>query len=71
MFGEIIYQVHNSLAGEPLAYLKPQLKEMDEVNNYARQFHHDTNSDFEQALIVDGELLAFAKRALALIYKNG
>lgn len=71
MFGEIINQVHNSLDGEPLAYLKPQLEEMDEVNNYARQFHHDTNSNFEQALIVDGELLAFAKRALALIYKNG
>ncbi len=71
MFGQIIALAAQAPAGDPLAYLKPMLKEMGEVNDYAGQFHHDTNAGFETVSVVDAELFGFARRALTLIYQNG
>src|ERR1051326_4555127 len=70
-FGQIIAHAAQAQAGDPLAYLQPILKELGEVNDYAGQFHHDTNPGYETVQVVDGELLGFAKRALNLIYQNG
>lgn len=67
MFGKIIEFITLAPAGDPLAHLKPMLKEISEINEYARQFHHDT----ETVRVVDGELLSFARRALRLVYENG
>lgn len=71
MFGQIIALAAQAPAGDPLAFLQPLLKELGEVNDYAGQFHHDTNAGFDNAPVVDGELLGFAKRALNLIYQAG
>jgi wobble nucleotide-excising tRNase len=71
MFGQIIAHAAKAPAGDPLAYLQPMQKELDEVNDYARQFHHDTNPGFEGVPVVDGELIGFAMRALNLIYQAG
>lgn len=71
MFGQIIAEAANARSGDPLGYLQPLLKKLGEVNDYAGQFHHDTNPGFESVPVVDGELLGFAKRALELIYQNG
>ncbi len=71
MFGKVIDLARQAQPGDPLAYLQPTLKEMGEVNDYARQFHHDTNRYCESVALVDGELLGFAKRALKLIYQSG
>lgn len=71
MFGQIIALAAQALAGDPLAYIQPILKEMSEVNDYAGQFHHDTNPGFETVTVVDGELLPCAKKALKLIYQTG
>ncbi len=71
MFGQIISYAGQSQSGDPLSYLQPVLKDLGEVNDYAGQFHHDTNPEYETAPVVDGELLVFAKRALKLIYQNG
>jgi hypothetical protein len=71
MFGQIISLATAAQTGNPLVYLKPLLKEMGEVNEYAGQFHHDTNSGNETNTDADAELLCFAKRALTLIYQNG
>jgi wobble nucleotide-excising tRNase len=71
LFGQIIALAAKAPAGDPLAYLQPLLKELGEVNDYAGQFHHDTNPDDETVPVADGELLGFAKRALRLIYQNG
>jgi wobble nucleotide-excising tRNase len=71
MFGHIISIVADPNTGEPLSFLRPFAKEMGEVNDYAGQFHHDTNTCCETAPVVDGELLVFANRALMLIYQNG
>jgi len=71
MFGQVIALAAQAQPGDPLAYLRPTLKEMGEVNDFAGQFHHDTNPGYETVPVVDGELLGFAKRALTLIYQNG
>lgn len=71
MFGQIIALAAKAQAGDPLAYLHPLIKELGEVNDYAGQFHHDTNSGYETVPVVDGELLGFARWALKLIYQNG
>ena len=71
MFGQIIAMAARASPGDPLAYLQPLLEEMGKVNDYASQFHHDTNPSFETVAVADPELLAYAKRALKLIYQNG
>lgn len=71
MFGQVVALAAQAHPGDPLAYLQPTLKEMGEVNDYAGQFHHDTNPGDETVPVVDTELLGFAKRALKLVYQNG
>jgi wobble nucleotide-excising tRNase len=71
LFGRIIDLAANTQAGDPLENLKPLLKEMGEINDYAGQLHHDTNAGYETVPVVDAELLGFARRALKLIYQNG
>lgn len=71
MFGQIIALATKAQPNDPLHYLQPILKEMGEVNDYAGQFHHDTNPGYETAPVADAELLGFAKRALNLIYQSG
>jgi wobble nucleotide-excising tRNase len=71
MFGQVITLAARAQPGDPLAYLQPTLKEMGEVNDYAGQFHHDTNPGYETVPVVDGELRVFAKRTLKLVYQNG
>jgi len=55
----------------PLTNLRLFAKELGEINDYASQFHHDTSPVSDTAPVIDAELLAFARRALTLIYKNG
>ncbi len=71
MFGKIIDQVADSGTTGPLTYLRPLLPEFREVNDYARQFHHDADESSDAVQVVDGELLMYARRALALIYQHG
>jgi wobble nucleotide-excising tRNase len=71
MFGQIINLIASTQPGDPLAYLRPIINELKEVNDYAGQFHHDTNPSYETAPFAEVELLGFATRALDLIYKNG
>ncbi len=70
-FGHIISLVVNPSTTGPLALLRPLSKELREINEYVSQFHHDTNQSAESAPVADAELLAFARRALGLIYQNG
>jgi hypothetical protein len=55
----------------PLVNLRSLAQELLEVNDYAGQFHHDTNQSADTVQVVDTELLTFARRALALIHVNG
>jgi wobble nucleotide-excising tRNase len=69
--GDIIQLVGAAKAPSPLANLKPVLQKIKEVNEYAREFHHDANPQADTAPVLDAELLPFARKALELIYENG
>ena len=71
MLGQIIALAVDSVTTGPLTNLRPLAKELGEVNEYVSQFHHDTNPSGDTVPVVDSELLAFARRALNLIYQNG
>ena len=71
MFGSIIALAVDPATTGPLINLRPLAPELQEVNDYAGQFHHDTNRSADTAAVVDTELLRFARRAVALIYMNG
>jgi wobble nucleotide-excising tRNase len=71
LFGQIVAMAVDPATTGPLVNLRPLAQELREVNDYAGQFHHDTNPSDDTALVVDTELLGFTRRALALIYENG
>lgn len=71
MFGQIVALATDAATTGPLINLRPLAPELLEVNDYAGQFHHDTNQSADTVQVVDAELLTFARRALALIYQNG
>jgi wobble nucleotide-excising tRNase len=68
MFGRVLELAAAAQPPDPLAFLKPIIPELNEVNEYAKQFHHDGG---DSAPISDPELLQCAKKALDLIYRNG
>jgi hypothetical protein len=54
----------------PLVYLKPLAAELYAINDYAGQFHHDTNAADDTTSINESELRSYAERALAVIYRG-
>jgi len=71
MFGQLIAMAVDPATTGPLTNLRPIAQELMEINDYAGQFHHDTNQSADTVQVVDTELLTFARRALALIHVNG
>ena len=71
MFGGIVALAVDPVTTGPLINLRALAQELNEVNDFAGQFHHDSNQSADTVQVVDAELLTFARRALALIYENG
>lgn len=69
MFGKIISNYIAAATSEPLSHLLPYVQELREINEYASQFHHDTNPYADSINVIDAELLQFASRSLNIIYK--
>jgi len=70
LFGAIVGMINTAKTDAPLSYLKPITKELNEINDYAGSFHHDTNSSDAISNIDDGELLVYVKRTLLIIQKG-
>lgn len=48
--------------------MKPILEELEDVNDYSKRFHHETNHGAADGEPIDaGELNAYAGRALAIV----
>ena len=56
LLGQIIALALDPVTTGPLTNLRPLAKELGEINDYASQFHHDTNLR-DTAPVVDAELL--------------
>jgi wobble nucleotide-excising tRNase len=71
MFGKIIADHIAPATEEPLSHLLPHVTELQDINEYASQFHHDTNQDADSVNVIDAELLRIARQSLNMIYMNG
>jgi wobble nucleotide-excising tRNase len=71
MFGGVVQQISNATAPSPLCYAQGLVPELNQINSYAGQFHHDTNpGNSETVPIVPTELMTYSKRALQVVYKG-
>jgi wobble nucleotide-excising tRNase len=71
MFGQVVCQIRDAEADSPLKYAQDLIAELNDINAYAGQFHHDTNPDHAETLgVVVTELLDYAKRALNVVHKG-
>ncbi|MBU9852757.1 AAA family ATPase, partial [Rahnella aceris] len=69
MFGEVVAQIVAAPATSPLHYAKNIVTELNEINLYAGQFHHDTKPDHPLGPINESELAKFCHRALLVTYQ--
>lgn len=68
LFGQVIEAVNNAPHDSPLAHAQNITAELNEINGYAGQFHHDTNPSADQVQIIDGELRLFVERAIRVVH---
>lgn len=69
MFGQIAVMIRDSLPSSPLAHAKNLVPALNEINEYAGQFHHD-NSSAAKIVIVSSELKTFVDKALGLVHRG-
>jgi wobble nucleotide-excising tRNase len=68
LFGQIVDQIQSAPPSSPLIHAQNITTELNDLNGYAGQFHHDTDPGGNQVVINDGELRVFVERALRLIH---
>lgn len=68
LFGQVIDLINNAPQDSPLAHAQNITAELNEINRYAGQFHHDTNPGADQVQITDGELRLFVEKAIRVVH---
>jgi wobble nucleotide-excising tRNase len=68
LFGQIVNQIKTAQLPSPLVHAQNITAELNEINLYAGQFHHDTSPEADQVQIIDSELLSFAERAIQVVH---
>ena len=64
MFGEVVVCIRDAPINSPLSHAKNLVAELNDINEYARQFQHDTNA----AAVVAAELKTYVGRSLHLVH---
>lgn len=71
LFGQVVVLIRDSLATSPLSHAKNLVDELNEINEYAGLFHHDTNPDGADSVVVtSSELKTYVDRALSVVHKG-
>lgn len=71
MFGQVVAFINSTDAPSPVRHAQCLVTELNEINSYSGQFHHDTNpGNADTVQITPTELHTFAVRALAVIHKG-
>ncbi|AUM07663.1 AAA family ATPase [Escherichia coli] len=70
MFGVVVNQIEQAQSNDPLFFAKSLVPELNEINNYAGRYHHDTNPQASSEPISQGELMSYSKRVLNVIYRG-
>jgi wobble nucleotide-excising tRNase len=71
MFGQVVAFINDAKPPHPVCFAKGLVDELNEINDYAKQFHHDTNpGKADTVMIVASELRGFAEQALNIVYRG-
>lgn len=71
MFGNVVGVIGSAVAPSPLCHAQCLVGELNEINIYAGQFHHDTNpGNADTVVITPTELHTFAMRSLNVVHKG-
>ena len=71
LFGQVVLLIRDALVPNPLCHAQDLVDELNEINEYAGQFHHDTNpSGADTLIVVAPELKTFVVRALNVVHKG-
>ena len=70
MFGQMVVHIRDSMTPSPLRHAANLVDELNEINDYVGQFHHDTIPDADAATISAPELKTFVDRALSVVHKG-
>jgi wobble nucleotide-excising tRNase len=71
VFGQVVEWIKSKEHSHPVASVKHLVQELNEINEYAGQFHHDTDQGNDDVLVIaPTELRTYAQRALNILYKG-
>jgi wobble nucleotide-excising tRNase len=71
LFGQIIAFINAAQPPHPVCFAKGLAIILNEINDYAGQFHHDTKPDpANTVVIVRSELRTYVEQALNIVYKG-
>jgi hypothetical protein len=71
LFGQVVIEIRNAAHPSPLVHAQSLVVELNEINDYAGQFHHDTNPGGADTVpVVVSELKTFVTRALHVVHRG-
>jgi len=70
LFGQVVILIRDTTSKSPLRHAQNLVVELNEINDYAGQFHHDTNPDADSTVVTPSELKTYVERALDVVYKG-
>lgn len=71
VFGDVVNFIKNAKLTDPVASTQHLIQELNEINEYAGSFHHDTNPGHADTVVITPtELKTYAQRALNILYKG-
>lgn len=71
MFGQVVTLIRQAPPTAPLSHAQDLVNELNDINEYAGQFHHDTNpGGADTVAIVASELKTYVERSLHLVHSG-
>ncbi len=65
--GDFISKIRSADGNNQLVMIKQYLEEVEDINNYSKQYHHSQNPNADNATINSTELKAYVERTLNLL----
>lgn len=71
LFGQVVTQIRDATAPSPLVHAQNLVIELNEINDYVGQFHHDTDpGGADSIVVVASELKTYINRALHVVHRG-
>src|SRR5665213_672680 len=70
LFGQVVGSIKDAIHPSPLCHAINLIEELNEINDYAGQFHHETDGDANSASVNPSELRSYVRRALCVAHKG-